>query len=148
MKCLVFEKAWRFLKASRQTKLEILKGEMEEYAPNETDDSFTSMPNLAHTTLPNYDKSSYWISDDGNSRATVAFDEENEVIIIPNFEVSLRVRGQGMASQYLHEMINDLHSDFGNYPVQVIDVDDHATGFWEKMQNRSVIDGWTQGRIL
>jgi len=125
-----------------------LRGEMEEYAPNETDDSFTSMSNLAYITLPDYDESYYWISDDENSRATVAFDEENEVIIIPNFEVSLRVRGQGMASQYLHEMIDDLHSDFGYYPVQVIDVDNHAIGFWEKMQNQGVIDGWTQGRTF
>ena len=126
----------------------VLRGEMEEYAPNETDDSFTSMSNLAYITLPDYDESYYWISDDENSRATVAFDEENEVIIIPNFEVSLRVRGQGMASQYLHEMIDDLHSDFGYYPVQVIDVDNHAIGFWEKMQNQGVIDGWTQGRTF
>jgi hypothetical protein len=125
-----------------------LRGEMEEYPPNETDDSFTSMSNLAYITLPDYDESYYWISDDENSRATVAFDEENEVIIIPNFEVSLRVRGQGMASQYLHEMIDDLHSDFGYYPVQVIDVDNHAIGFWEKMQNQGVIDGWTQGRTF
>jgi len=126
----------------------ILKGEMEEYAPNETDDSFTSMPNLAYITLPDYDESYYWISDDENSRATVAFDEENEVIIIPNFEVSLRVREKGMASQYLHEMIDDLHSNFGHYPVQAIDVDNHAIGFWKKMQNQGVIDGWTQGRTL
>ncbi len=121
------------------------EGEMEEYAPNETDDGFTSMSNLAYITLPDYDESYYWISEDENSRATVAFDPENEVILIPNFEVSLRVRGQNMASEYLGEMIDDLHSDFGYYPVQVSDVDNHAIGFWEKMQSQGLIDGWSKG---
>ena len=122
-----------------------MEGEMEEYAPNETDDSFTSMSNLSYITLPDYDESYYWISDDENSRATVAFDPENEVILIPNFEVSLRVRGQKRASEYLEQLIEDSHSEFGYHPVQIVDVDNHAVGFWEKMENQGAIDGWTQG---
>ena len=67
---------------------------MSEYADNNTDDSFTSMPNLAHISLPDYEESYYWTSADGNSRATVAYDKENEVILIPNFEVRCICEGR------------------------------------------------------
>ena len=119
------------------------RGEMDEYPFEEVDNSFTSMPNLAYITLPNYEEAYYWISADGNSRATVAYDDENEVIIIPNFEVSQRVRGQKRAHQYLEELIDDAYRD--GYPVQVTDVDNHAIGFWEKMQTQGLIEGWSQG---
>ena len=118
-------------------------GEMSEYADKDTDDSFTSMSNLAHISLPNYEESYYWTSADGNSRATVAYDEENEVILIPNFEVSLHMRGKKMAHKYLEELIDDAYQD--GYPVQVIDVDNHAIGFWEKMQSQGLIEGWSKG---
>ena len=124
---------------------ETFKGEMEEYPSQEIDNSFTSMPNMAYITLPNYEEAYYWTSADGNSRATVAYDDEKEVIVIPNFEVSQRVRGQKRASEYLEQLIEESHSEFGYYPVQIVDVDNHAVGFWEKMENQGAIDGWTQG---
>lgn len=118
-------------------------GEMSEYADKNTDDSFTSMSNLAHISLPDYEESYYWTSADGNSRATVAYDEENGVILIPNFEVSLHMRGKKMAHKYLEELIDDAYLD--GYSVQVIDVDNHAIGFWEKMQSQGLIEGWSKG---
>ena len=118
-------------------------GEMSEYADKNTDDSFTSMSNLAHISLPDYEESYYWTSADGNSRATVAYDKENEVILIPNFEVSLHMRGKKMAHKYLEELIDDAYQE--GYPVQVIDVDNHAIGFWEKMQSQGLIEGWSKG---
>ena len=118
-------------------------GEMSEYADKNTDDNFTSMSNLAHISLPDYEESYYWTSADGNSRATVAYDEENGVILIPNFEVSLHMRGKKMAHKYLEELIDDAYLD--GYSVQVIDVDNHAIGFWEKMQSQGLIEGWSKG---
>ena len=130
-------------KETRPFQAEEFNGEMEEYAYGDVDDGFTSMSNLAHISLPDYEESYYWTSVDGNSRATVAYDEDNEVIIIPNFEVSLRVRGKKMAHKYLEEIIDDTYRD--GYSVQVTDVDNHAIGFWEKMQSQGLIESWTQG---
>ncbi len=122
---------------------EQFNGELEEQAYGDVDDSFTSMPNLSHISLPDYEESYYWTSADGNSRATVAYDDDNMVIVIPNFEVSLRMRGKKLAHKYLEELIDDAYLD--GYAVQVTDVDDHAIGFWKKMQNQGLINGWSKG---
>ena len=40
------------------------------------------------------------------------------------------MRGKKMAHKYLEELIDDAYQD--GYPVQVIDVDNHAIGFGKK----------------
>ena len=131
-------------------KAESFNGEVYENAGSlNVNESFEDLRNMRYVSFPRYtdellDSSLIWESDDGNARGIMSYDAE--VIQIPNFEISKKVRNTGKAREYLLEMIENAKEEYGgDFEIQVIDVDKRAEGFWQKMLDEKIIDGWNRG---
>ena len=86
-------------------KAESFNGEVYENAGSlNVNESFEDLRNMRYVSFPRYtdellDSSLIWESDDGNARGIMSYDAE--VIQIPNFEISKKVRNTGKAREYL-----------------------------------------------
>ena len=130
-----FDRAW-----------EVVKAPLYEY-PEDIDDAadylrFTMMPDMRMVSLKfpedeNEGEPYYWQSLDENAKGTI-YPEDGDTIV-DMFEIAQDLRGKGLARNYLEEMIEDAHEEYGVRPIKVPVMNPDVVGFWNKMKEREVI---------
>ncbi len=131
-----FERAW-----------DVVKAPLYEY-PEDIDDAdddlrFTMMPDMRRIGLTYPDdeyegEPYYWQSFDEKAKGTMH--PEDGDAIIDMFEIAQELRGKGLAVDYLREMIEEAHNEYGDRPIKVPVVNPDVVGFWNKMKERGVVD--------
>lgn len=130
----IFETAWSLLKAPLY--------EYPEDIDNDDDGRFTMMPDMRKVGL-NYPDDEYegepyyWQSFDEKAKGTMHPEDGDAVIDM--FEIAQEIRGKGLAQDYLREMIEEAHDEYGDKPIKVPTINPGVEGFWSKMKERGVV---------
>ena len=104
---------------------------------------FTMMPDMRLVGL-NYPNDEYegepyyWQSLDEKAKGTMH--PEDGDAIIDMFEIAQELRGKGLAQNYLEEMIEEAHEEYGDKPIKVPVMNPDVVGFWNKMKERGVVE--------